>query len=395
MTDEKGKMHYVYFILVNVGNFQYFTFKLWFVLMSMLLFKIWLMLYKKIHNMKNILITFFVFQISTSFINAQISIRMEDDINYRSTVEVYDSLSNFNLNYDIIAKEYHSESVAIKNISSQFKQFEGQSIYILPMTKKEHSFNKKWSSNSSKNDKLRGSYYTIDGFDFKIDEKYTGLFKLDKVIFKLKNEDGKKYKWEVAYYSLNDALLVGYYEKLKSKSIGNTFVYTGRSKGKGSQFIVEPLLDHSSIDIKTNQVVDLQNGEEWLCTDIQLVDDEITMQLYAILTNLNGKEIKARIENRFLTKGEQNATFFSCFMEKKEYIGWKDSLIEKYGVDNALLIIGKKAKIGMSDSMCLDSWGEPDSKNRTILNGMEREQWIYKNKSYLYFDNGILVAIQN
>ena len=90
-----------------------------------------------------------------------------------------------------------------------------------------------------------------------------------------------------------------------------------------------------------------------------------------------------------------HAAFFSCFMEKNEYIGWKESLVEKYGLENALLIIEKKVKIGMSDTMCLESWGEPDSKNRTVLNGVETEQWVYKTKSYLYFDNGILTAIQN
>lgn len=41
------------------------------------------------------------------------------------------------------------------------------------------------------------------------------------------------------------------------------------------------------------------------------------MQLYAIFTNSDGHEIKARIENRFLTKGETHAAFFSCFMGEK------------------------------------------------------------------------------
>ena len=49
----------------------------------------------------------------------------------------------------------------------------------------------------------------------------------------------------------------------------------------------------------------------------------------------------------------------------------------------------------MSDTMCLESWGAPDSKNRPILIGVETEQWVYETKSYLYFDNGILTAIQN
>ncbi len=345
--------------------------------------------------MKKLLTTLTILIGSCILSNAQISIRTETYTKQIQQVEVYDSLSNFNLNYDIIAKEYQTEDLALTNINGQFKQFIGQNIYILPLTQKEISFNSKWGSSDAKNDKLRGKYYIIDGFEFKIDENYTGLFKLDKVIVKLKNEDGKKHKWEVAYYSLDEALLVGYYEKLKYKSVRNTFVYTGRAKGKGSQFIIEPSLDHSAIDTKTNQIINLKNGEEWLCTDIQLVDDEITMQLYAIFTNSDGNEIKARIENRFLTKGEIHAAFFSCFMEKNEYIGWKESLVEKYGLENTLLIIEKKVKIGMSDTMCLESWGEPDSKNRTVLNGVETEQWVYETKSYLYFDNGILTAIQN
>lgn len=113
----------------------------------------------------------------------------------------------------------------------------------------------------------------------------------------------------MAYYSLDDALLVGYYEKLKQKYIGKSFIYTGRAKGKGCQFITEPSLDHSAIDTKTKQIINLRDKSEWQCTDIQLVDDEVTMQLYAILTNSDGNEIKARIRNIFLTKGETNAAF--------------------------------------------------------------------------------------
>lgn len=81
-------------------------------------------------------------------------------------------------------------------------------------------------------------------------------------------------------------------------------------------------------------------------------------------------------------------------MEKNKFLKWKDSIVEKYGLEYGLLIIKKKVKIGMSDEMCLESWGKPNSKNRTILDGKETEQWIYSN-SYLYFDNGVLTAIQN
>ncbi len=345
--------------------------------------------------MKKLLIILFFSVVFYTYLNAQISIRTEENISQIKQIEMYDSLLNFDLDYNIISSEYKTENIALANITGQFKQFVGQSIYILPLTQKQLNQHNKWGGYDTKNDKLKGKYYFIEGFEFKINENYSGMYKLDKVIFKLKNNEGKKYKWEVAYYSLDEALLVGYYEKLKEKSINKLYIYTGRAKGKGSQFIVEPLLNHSAIDIKTNKIINLQNGGEWMCTDIQLIDDEITMQLYAILTNSNGNEIKARIENRFLTKIELNVTFFSCFMEKNEFSIWKENIIEKYGLEYGLLIIDKKVQVGMTEEMCLEAWGKPKSKNRTILNGLETVQWVYETNSYLYFDNGILTAIQN
>jgi hypothetical protein len=41
------------------------------------------------------------------------------------------------------------------------------------------------------------------------------------------------------------------------------------------------------------------------------------------------------------------------------------------------------------------SWGKPDDINRTITAYGTREQWVYGYRSYLYFDDGILTAIQN
>lgn len=41
------------------------------------------------------------------------------------------------------------------------------------------------------------------------------------------------------------------------------------------------------------------------------------------------------------------------------------------------------------------SWGAPRDKNQTTTAAGTREQWMYTNKAYLYFDNGVLVSIQN
>jgi len=53
-------------------------------------------------------------------------------------------------------------------------------------------------------------------------------------------------------------------------------------------------------------------------------------------------------------------------------------------------------KIGMSKQDVLDSsWGSPIDINKTTNKYGVREQWVYGNGNYLYFENGILVTIQN
>lgn len=45
--------------------------------------------------------------------------------------------------------------------------------------------------------------------------------------------------------------------------------------------------------------------------------------------------------------------------------------------------------------MCIEAWGQPEDINRTIVQGNINEQWVYSLDCYLYFDNGILTAIQD
>jgi len=54
-----------------------------------------------------------------------------------------------------------------------------------------------------------------------------------------------------------------------------------------------------------------------------------------------------------------------------------------------------KVFIGMTAQQAEMSWGKPKEINRTIVGSTNKEQWVYASGSYLYFDNGILSAIQN
>lgn len=52
--------------------------------------------------------------------------------------------------------------------------------------------------------------------------------------------------------------------------------------------------------------------------------------------------------------------------------------------------------VGMSKAEVLaSSWGKPQSINTTTTRAGKREQWVYGGNNYLYFEDGVLEAIQN
>jgi len=53
-------------------------------------------------------------------------------------------------------------------------------------------------------------------------------------------------------------------------------------------------------------------------------------------------------------------------------------------------------QIGMTQPDVLaSSWGSPQKVNTTTTARGTREQWVYGGHNYLYFENGLLTAIQN
>lgn len=51
--------------------------------------------------------------------------------------------------------------------------------------------------------------------------------------------------------------------------------------------------------------------------------------------------------------------------------------------------------IGMARWAAREStWGKPESINTTTSHSGTREQWVYSNGNYLYFENGVLTTIQ-
>ncbi|MGG3925686.1 hypothetical protein ABET51_06765 [Metabacillus fastidiosus] len=56
----------------------------------------------------------------------------------------------------------------------------------------------------------------------------------------------------------------------------------------------------------------------------------------------------------------------------------------------------RTVKIGMTQEEVLtEGWGRPNDINKTTTSYGVKEQWVYDNYNYLYFEDGILVTIQN
>lgn len=81
------------------------------------------------------------------------------------------------------------------------------------------------------------------------------------------------------------------------------------------------------------------------------------------------------------------------------FAGWMDlsdpKLAHKWSPKIWDAIQHARAVVGMSEDMATMSWGKPNDINRTIVAGRVHEQWVYDSNSYLYFEDGILNAIQN
>lgn len=273
-----------------------------------------------------------------------------------------------------------------------------------------------------------GQYFKIINFSF--DETKYNIVMLDN------NNDTVIYS--PGYWDFPKFILLGYYTKMKEIYVGNDYIYS-----------------HSwNREIKTNDInsgeqITLKHESEWHCSSLEFLDlnNGKELQLYLILSNKDGNYIKIRLDNY---EKEFEPLMISEFKEKQEYMKQKEleriqkeekerllaeakiqqekerleferrqneererllaetkkqqekerlefekMIKNKYGEYYGNLIIKQQVVIGMSDEMCRYAWGEPLRINTTIVEGLKSEQWVYSLYSYLYFDNGILTAIQN
>ena len=185
----------------------------------------------------------------------------------------------------------------------------------------------------------------------------------------------EKISGDILYYEYDSEfqfsfpfIVNGFFEKQKQMVVGKEFVFADN-------------LVESSTDIETGKVITTKTGQKWKCIDFTIEEKYYNLSL--IIQNSLGEKTDISHESVFgkWSKG-------TAYTAKES-----DNYRKKFGSENFDKILQGKTKIGMTKEMCRLSWGEPKSINETITSGKKSEQWVYS-ENYLYFDNGILTAIQ-
>lgn len=341
----------------------------------------------------------------------------------------YDSLTNI--------KELRDDSI---NFHQSFKHLIGQTIYyVAPDSTKSRVHHKafystpeiRYGNPSIPRATCMNRYWKIS--DIVIQKsRYGGA---DKEIFELTDTtDGKKVYCESRNMN-RDFIVLGYYEKIKKMYVGKTYIY--------QHTFYSDVWDNDRynylINFQTKKYnKDIPENTVWKCIDIaaynitnqeSLYDDyESRSPIILIFENDSLGKYYAYVENKIgrpfndpiqdtkycfwpQNKGheeERLPLFLGKFLSptQKDYIvkreaetkqyfaAQKKRMISKYGKYWGKLVAEGQLEIGMTKQMCRDSWGEPESINRTSTQYGNHEQWVYTT-IYVYFDNGKISAIQD
>lgn len=237
----------------------------------------------------------------------------------------------------------------------------------------------------------------------------------DSLLFKLDSRDSKFP--EYTFLGNSDSYLIqGYYEKLKRQFLNKKYFLTKNIP--------------SVWDINTGKIIDLNTtNKEWICNSLTLIETRSNKYLQLSLVLKNGDKTIAvnngsgglfaadawetisllnfKTEEQVLLEKMQadeietrrkEATLIALEEQKRlllEKRQFESEMIKKYGAIVGKLILNNKVVIGMSKEICKFSWGDPYDINRTITKNKNFEQWVYSMGTYLYFENDILVAIQD
>lgn len=347
-------------------------------------------------------------------------------------IVIYDSLTNI--------REMRDDSI---KLHQSFKHLLGQTIcYVAPDTTKYRVHHKsfyatpeiRYRTPSVSRNVIMNRYWKISDIAT-TKSSYGGS---DRQVFELTDTtDGKKVYCEPKGFipDVNrDFVVLGYYEKMKQLYIGKSFVYK-----KYYSYGIADSYDgykkyNNLINYETKKVGDsIPENSIWKCVDIGaynvtqheksgdgdhrcpvilIFENDKYGKYYSYTQDYLGRPFEETEYCFWVTeKGheeERLPLYLGKFLDfnQQEYIAKREKetkqyfanqkkrMIAKYGKYWGKLVGEGQLEIGMTKQMCRDSWGEPESINRTSTRYGNHEQWVYTT-IYVYFDNGKISAIQD
>jgi len=109
--------------------------------------------------------------------------------------------------------------------------------------------------------------------------------------------------------------------------------------------------------------------------------------------NARWQKIWKEEENRKIALAQKEQALEVARRKKEAEI--RKARIAQFPIEIQDAINKKSVLIGMTQEQARLAWGNPEKINRTITKWGVDEQWVYGRHNYLYFENGILTAIQN
>lgn len=273
------------------------------------------------------------------------------------------------------------------------------------------------------------SYTRSDSLVGKTFEVIEALYNPDHIYYDVplllkETESGNMYEYKVNENDNQKWVVVGYYEKIKNSHVGKNYVYIkevyhGEDRDGLISFDTDEKLTNvpensiwkcTDISIKLRDPKDYSWVNDKRCPIILIFENDKLGKCYCYLENERGYIFKNEYydweedkRDLFLSKFQAEDEYYVykqnqlilAKAKKKQQMQMKAALIKKYGATYGALIATGKVRIGMTKKMCKESWGEPESINRTTGSYGIHEQWVYGDGNYLYFENGRLSDIQN
>lgn len=205
-------------------------------------------------------------------------------------------------------------------------------------------------------DAVVGKYFEVE----KVYTKPAGIT-LRYALLLMEKESGDKVYYNDAIYP-RAMICLGYYEKLKSRYIGKTFISLGLRVETMDGGIVTPAV-----------------GSEYRCMDVGLEMNKDGAIL--ILENESGEQVKA-------TPVEDEVYEFITTEHR-------DNVVKKYGQKYGEQIALRQVSLGMTPEMVVEAWGEPYRRSIVQNETKTAESWAFDRNRYVNFENGKIVYIRD